>query len=109
MKTILAFLRMSPVPFGEGRGRALVATAVALALHACAPVPPPTHLVEYRPGRIHGYLGRAELPDMSKVLPPPPAPGSPAFAADEAAYRDAKPLHGTARWNFAARDADLDF
>lgn len=64
---------------------------------------------EYRPGRIHGYLTRAQLPDMSEVLPPPPAPGSAALAADEEAYRAASRLEGTPRWRLAARDADLDF
>ena len=80
-----------------------------LALAACASVVPPTHLVEHEPGRIHGYLERSQLPDLSKVLPPPPAPGSAAFAADEEAYRAARPLYGSARWKLAARDADLDF
>lgn len=80
-----------------------------LALAGCASVPPPTHLAEYKPGRIHGYLKRAELPDLSKVLPAPPAPGSAAFAADEEAYGAAKPLYGTPRWNLAVRDAELDF
>ena len=111
MKPILAFLQMSPSSLAEGRGGGLVAIAAALVLSACASIPPPTHLTEYKPGRIHGYLKRAQLPDMSKVLPPPPAPGSAAFAADEAAYRAAQRMdgEGTARWQLAARDADLDF
>jgi len=70
---------------------------------------PPTQLAEYKPGRIHGYLKRAELPDLSQVLPPPPAQGSAAFAADEEAYRAVKPLEDTPRWKLATRDADLDF
>jgi acid phosphatase (class A) len=46
---------------------------------------------------------------MSLVLPPPPAEGSPAFAADVASYESASRLHDTARWALATRDADLDF
>jgi len=72
-------------------------------------VAPPTQLSEYKPGRIHGYLKRSQLPDMSGVLPPPPAQGSAAFAADEEAYRAAGPLADTPRWALAARDANLDF
>lgn len=80
-----------------------------LALAGCASVAPPTHVPEYAPGRIHGYLRAGELPDMAKVLPPPPAEGSAAFAADEEAYRAASRLYGTSRWTLATRDADLDF
>ena len=79
------------------------------ALAGCASVAPPTHVAEYAPGRIHGYLHGDELPDMSLVLPPPPAQGSAAFAADLESYKSASRLHDTARWTLAARDADLDF
>ncbi len=80
-----------------------------LALAACASVVPPTQVPEYAPGRIHGYLKRAQLPDMAAILPPPPAEGSAAYAADEEAYRAASRLEDTPRWKLAARDADLDF
>jgi len=79
------------------------------ALAGCASVAPPTHVAEYAPGRIHGYLHGDELPDMSLVLPPPPARGSAAFAADLESYKSASRLHDTPRWTLAARDADLDF
>ena len=88
---------------------ALAPLAVALALSGCATASAPTHVAQYAPGRIHGYLRRDELPDMSRVLPPPPAPGSAAFAADLEAYQSASRLQETPRWALAARDADLDF
>ena len=80
-----------------------------VALAGCAGVPPPTRVPEYAPGRIHGYLAPADIPDLTKVLPPPPARGSAAFAADEEAYREARALKGTPRWDLATRDANLDF
>lgn len=79
-------------------------------LAGCATVaPPPTDLPEVRPGYIAGYLQPAQLPDTAKLLPPPPAPGSPAQAADEALYKAASKLQGTPRWALAAKDADLTF
>jgi acid phosphatase (class A) len=70
---------------------------------------PPTQVREYAPGRVHGYLQPVQLPDLSRVLPPPPAEGSAAFAADLAAYKSASRLRDTPRWTLAARDADLGF
>jgi acid phosphatase (class A) len=43
------------------------------------------------------------------LIPPPPAPGSSEFAADEAIYRKLSPLQGSARWQLAASDANLKF
>jgi len=56
-----------------------------------------------------GYLLPEERPDSVALLPPPPAPGSPEFAADEAIYRELSALQGSARWQLAARDANLKF
>ena len=56
-----------------------------------------------------GYLTPDERPDSVALLPPPPAPGSPEFAADEAVYRKLGALQGTARWRLAATDANLKF
>jgi acid phosphatase (class A) len=56
-----------------------------------------------------GYLPKADLPDSLTLLPPPPAPGSAAFAADEETYRVTRVLRNTPRWALAARDADLTF
>jgi acid phosphatase (class A) len=56
-----------------------------------------------------GYLLPEERPDSVALIPPPPAPGSPEFAADEAIYRELSALQGTARWRLAAADANLKF
>jgi acid phosphatase (class A) len=81
-----------------------------LLLVGCATVaPPPTDLPEVRPGYIAGYLQPAQLPDTAKLLPPPPAQGSAALAADEELYRTVSKLQGTLRWALAAKDADLTF
>lgn len=66
-----------------------------------APVP------ERRPGVLIGYLQDAERADSLALLPPPPAPGSAAFANDEAVRAAAVTLKGTARWELAAVDAEL--
>jgi len=56
-----------------------------------------------------GYLTPEERPDSVALLPPPPAPDSPEFVADEAIYRKLSALQGAARWQLAARDANLMF
>ena len=38
--------------------------------------------------KLPGYLGKDNIPDSLGLLPPPPAPGSAAFALDEEALRD---------------------
>ena len=62
---------------------------------------------EIRPGLLHGYLQPGELPDSLTLLPAPPAPGSAAQAADDAAYHELNKLLGTARGALAVADADL--
>ncbi|MGB7738462.1 MAG: hypothetical protein WBM03_05060, partial [Steroidobacteraceae bacterium] len=59
--------------------------------------------------RGSGYLTPEERPDSVALIPPPPAPGSPEFAADEAIYQKFSALQGTARWRLAAADANLKF
>jgi acid phosphatase (class A) len=56
-----------------------------------------------------GYLLPEERPDSVALIPPPPAPGSPEFVADEAVYRKLSALQGTVRWQLAASDANLKF
>lgn len=51
-----------------------------------------------------GYLDSSALPDSSRFVPPPPGPGSPAFAADLAAYREAE--RGTPAWRQAIDQLD---
>lgn len=78
------------------------APAAAPPASAMTPVP------ELRPGIPAGYLGKS-LPDSLALLPPPPAPGTPAFANDEAVSRASQKLKGTPRYALAVSDADLSF
>jgi acid phosphatase (class A) len=83
-----------------------------LALSGCAAISPPTSpdvVSGERPGYVLGYLKTSELPNSKAFLPPPPAPGSAGFAADEEAYAVTRKLRGTPRWVLATKDADLTF
>ncbi|MEZ5727293.1 MAG: phosphatase PAP2 family protein [Burkholderiaceae bacterium] len=95
------------------RGGVLAALVVAVAACATHPVPPTStsEVPELRPGSgyLIGYLPRKSLPDSLALLPPPPAPGSPAQAADEAGFDASQALRGSPRWQLAAADADLHF
>jgi acid phosphatase (class A) len=64
---------------------------------------------EVRPGFLAGYLPAADVPDSLGLLPPPPAEGSAAKAADVEAYKTTRALRDTARWQLATQDADLTF
>lgn len=70
---------------------------------------PPTQLPEVRPGYVAGYLRTEQLPDVASILPPPPAEGSAALAADQDLYKVAGRLKDTPRWKLAHDDADLRF
>ena len=88
----------------------LALSAVLIAGCAAVGTPtPPTVLPEVRPGYVAGYLQPGELPDSLAMLPPPPASGSAALAADEALYRVTRSLRDKPRWLQAARDAELAF
>ncbi len=52
------------------------------------------------------YLG-GPLPAGESLVPPPPAAGSARLALDQEFNRHALSLSGSARWQLAARDADL--
>jgi acid phosphatase (class A) len=67
----------------------------------------PQSLPQLPPGMAPGYLAPDALPDSLSLLPPPPAPGSPGFARDEAMRTSAQALKGTPRWSLAISDADL--
>ncbi|WP_317153381.1 acid phosphatase [Sphingopyxis indica] len=54
-----------------------------------------------------GYLARDQLPDSLALLPPPPEPGSAAFARDEEVSRETTVPPESERWKQAASDADL--
>jgi len=90
--------------------------SAVVVLGACAAVPqPPTtrpaDIPEIRAGSgiLSGYLPRADLPDSLALLPPPPAEGSPAAAADQAVFQASQALRGGPRWQMAARDNELQF
>ena len=72
-----------------------------------APPVSPAVVGELRPGILNGYLDPAALPDSAALLPAPPAAGSAAQAADEAAYQALSRLQGTPRGALAVQDADL--
>jgi len=55
-----------------------------------------------------GYLSIEELPD-TRLIPPPPSPGSTGFAHDEEISKKNLRLQGTPRFKLAAKDADLSF
>ena len=96
----------------------LTAASLLVLLSACAgpsrsPVPPtaPEQIGEIRPGTgmLNGYLDRKALPNSLALLPPPPAAGSAALEADQAAYRATRSLLATSRGALAASDARLEF
>jgi acid phosphatase (class A) len=64
---------------------------------------------EFRQGILNGYLAPDQLPDSLALLPAPPAAGSPAQVADEAAFHELTKFQGTPRGALAVRDADLHF
>jgi len=87
-------------------------TAVALAALVAGCAAGGTNLSavpELRPGVAAGYLAADARPDSLKLLPAPPAQGSPALALDEDAARQAGTLRGSSRWQLATEDAVLTF
>ena len=78
----------------------------------CACVTPshiPTTVSEVLPGILQGYLPLNEAPDSLTLLPAPPDKDSAAFAADQEAFRETRPLINTPRWAQATKDANLNF
>lgn len=53
------------------------------------------------------FLGPGEQLDTLKLLPPPPATGSPDEAADVAAFRETRKLADGPRWQQATADVEL--
>jgi acid phosphatase (class A) len=72
-------------------------------------IPADKDVPQLRPGMMAGYLDRKQLPDSRALLPPPPAPGSPAQAADDAAFRATVAQRNTPRWALARADNELRF
>lgn len=58
---------------------------------------------------MRGYLPFTALPNIAKLIPPPPAEGSAAMAHDAEVSKKNLALRGTPRWDLAAQDADLTF
>lgn len=70
------------------------------------PPPTPVHSSTWRePPK--GYLPAGAHPDSLKILPPPPAVGSPQQLGELATFEATRALQGTPRWTQAIRDADL--
>lgn len=84
------------------------ATGPAAQAASATAIDPALGVPEIRAGVLAGYLPKEQAPDSLALLPPPPAPGSAAFAHDEAASA-AYSLRGTPRWEQAIVDADLQF
>jgi acid phosphatase (class A) len=95
-------------------GKGLIGAGLALLLAGCAttqaPEPPTTIAAvgELRPGMgiAKGYLGSGALPDSLALVPAPPAAGSAAQAADQAAFTEAVSA-SPERFAQATADADL--
>jgi acid phosphatase (class A) len=58
-------------------------------------------------GALQGYLDPKALPNSLTLIPPPPVPGSAAFANDEEIARGTFALRGTPRFALAVSDFDL--
>lgn len=86
---------------------ALLAGASLLA--SAAPPTDPAEIKALRPGIPVGYLNSGSWVDSLALILPPPEAGSPAQAADEAAYQSLRKLKDGPRWQLAARDAVLSF
>jgi len=55
-----------------------------------------------------GYLAPDARPDLTTVLAPPPAPGSPRAVADTGVFLETRALQGTPRWALATSDVSGD-
>ena len=53
------------------------------------------------------YISGATLPDTTLILPPPPLPGSPEQADDDAVFARSRALRDAPRWHLAQDDAHL--
>jgi acid phosphatase (class A) len=58
-------------------------------------------------GVLEGYLGPEELPNSLALIPPPPLPGSAAYAHDQEVAQNTFALHNTARFELASADFEL--
>ncbi len=63
---------------------------------------------ELKLGALQGYLAPTNLPDSLALIPPPPAPGSAAFALDVEVAQNTFALRDTPRFALAAADFELN-
>jgi acid phosphatase (class A) len=92
------------------RRLALIAVMAATACTTTPPMQePPTRLPEVRPGYVAGYLQPDQLPNGLALLPPPPAAGTAAFAADQEFHRAMGKFRDTPRFAQSTKDAELRF
>ena len=89
----------------------LAAAAFAAVIQTGCAVPPtdPAEVKALRPGILAGYLPAGSWVNSLELLPPPPAAGSAAQAADSAAFVASRQFKDSARWQLAAKDAELKF
>jgi acid phosphatase (class A) len=59
-------------------------------------------------GALQGYLDPKAMPDSLALIPPPPAPGSAAFALDVEVAQNTFALRDTPRFTLAAADFELN-
>lgn len=57
---------------------------------------------------VRGYLAKADRPDLTQVLAPPPEPGSPRAVADAQIFVQTRALAGSPRWALATSDVSGD-
>jgi acid phosphatase (class A) len=94
--------------------RPMTFAATTCALFAALPAQsidqPPRTAAAAPPGtapRQTGYLAGAQIPDVARLLGPPPPDGSGTKAGDVATFRATRGLQGSLRWRLAASDADF--
>lgn len=56
----------------------------------------------------HRYLDGVAVPDLVRILPPPPAAGDPRNRDDRATFAETRALAGGARWRLATSDVTDD-
>lgn len=96
----------------KGSRAVLLVVLAYLTITGCAGTslrPEATKIPEVAPGYLMPYLPPKDHPNSLALLPPPPADGSAAFAADRATAQEALKLRNTPRWKLAIEDADLKF
>jgi len=89
--------------------RLTYATAIvaSLSLLGALPAAGQSGTTVSRPPVVSGYLKPEQRPDHTAFLPAPPARESILGTADMAVYRATRTLEGSARWQLAARDAEI--